>query len=405
MTLTPIQRANTYHLIMDIGWFGFATATTSRFLSVYAIRLGGTPMQVAWLTALPAIVLLITSIFGGWWRSRYADTTKALTLPALGFRFSFLMLAFTPYFPVDFQAIWLIIAVTLPAIPQGVAGVVFLVMMREAVDTATVTRVVGWRTIALNIGVATGAVLCGLWLEHTPFPQNYQMMFLVAFIATLVSWWHCLHVRPQVHFPTQKMTALWSVWRSPRLWDAALTVGIAYIAFFALLPLVPFFLIKERGMTEGFIAAFGLMELGGGALSAGFAGRFINLYGDRRVASIGMALTAIPTLLIALVSHSVVILIAAFMLGATWTMVTVTLFSVFTKAGPDEQATEYATVYNQTIGLATFIGPLLGSALAESGVTLTLLLIGGAILRIITSWLIATPINISSFQIFRPRQQ
>ncbi len=379
--MTSVQKQNTYHLIMDIGWFGFALATTSRFLSIYAIRLDATPMQVAWLTALPAVVLLFTSILGGWWRARYQDSLRALYWPALGFRFSYLLLAMTPAFPITFQPYWLIIAVTLPAIPQGIAGVVFLVMMREALETPRVPLVVGWRMIALNVGLALGAVLCGLWLERAPFPLNYQMMFLVAFAATLISWWHCNRIHLQLNFPLPKPGALREVWASRRLWSVAWLVMASYVTFFALVPLVPFFLVRERGAAEGFIAAFGLLELGGGAMMAVFAGRLMNRFGDRAVAGWAMAFTALPTVMIALLDTHSLILVAAFLLGGTWTVVTVALFSVFNNAGPDEQATEYATVYNQVIGLATFAGPLLGSALAEGGVGLTELLLGGAVLR------------------------
>ena len=37
------ERANFHHLVMEVAWFGLALATTSRFLSVFAIRLGRDP--------------------------------------------------------------------------------------------------------------------------------------------------------------------------------------------------------------------------------------------------------------------------------------------------------------------------------------------------------------------------
>ncbi len=46
-------------------WFGLGLAATSRFLSVYAIRLDATPMLLGWMSALPAILALLTAAYHG----------------------------------------------------------------------------------------------------------------------------------------------------------------------------------------------------------------------------------------------------------------------------------------------------------------------------------------------------
>ncbi|NLE50566.1 MAG: hypothetical protein GX613_04110, partial [Chloroflexi bacterium] len=55
-------------------WFGLAFPSTARFLSVYAIRLGASAALLGWISALPAIILLIMSAFAPWWRKRYPST-------------------------------------------------------------------------------------------------------------------------------------------------------------------------------------------------------------------------------------------------------------------------------------------------------------------------------------------
>ena len=386
---------------MDISWFGLALATTSRFLSIYAIHIDATPMEVAWITSLPSIVYLFTSMLGGWWRSHYPNSVKALFWPALGFRMSFFMLAFAPFLPLEWQPYWLIFAVTLPAIPQGIAGVVFLVMMREAVEPAHVAKLVGRRSIALNIAIAIGAVLSGFWLENVPFPVNYQVMFLVAFLATLVSFYHCNRVQTFVPMPLPQSQSLSKVWRSPRLWNVAFTITIPYVAFFALVPIVPFFLVDVRGATEGFIAFYGLMELGGGAFASALVGRLLDRFGDRRLASYGMIGTAIAAVMIAVAPSNGITLLASAMMGGSWALASVALFSVMSNAAPDDQAMDYSTVYQQTIGLASFIGPILGSALAQGGVNLVTLLLLGAAIRMVSSWAVISPPN---FEALRERR-
>src|SRR5690348_10232260 len=86
----PHEKSNYHHLVLDMTWFGLATAATSRFMSVYAIRLGATPIELGLISSLPAIVLLFSSSFGGWWMKRHDNPTQALRLPSILFRFLFL---------------------------------------------------------------------------------------------------------------------------------------------------------------------------------------------------------------------------------------------------------------------------------------------------------------------------
>ncbi len=113
---------------MDIAWFGLAAAATSRFLSVYAIRLGATPADLGWISSLPALILLGSASASAWWRRRYGDAVRAMFWPGLLMRFLFLLPALAPFLPVRWQPLWLILSVAIPAIPQGVANVAFTVV-------------------------------------------------------------------------------------------------------------------------------------------------------------------------------------------------------------------------------------------------------------------------------------
>lgn len=90
------EQSNFHHFVLDIAWFGLALAATTRFLSVYAIRLGATPVDLGWISSLPALVLIISAALGGWWMRRYGDPVKALFMPGLGYRLMFLLPALVP---------------------------------------------------------------------------------------------------------------------------------------------------------------------------------------------------------------------------------------------------------------------------------------------------------------------
>jgi MFS family permease len=260
-TAHKAEQSNFRHLVLDIAWFGLALAATSRFLSIYAIHLGATPAQLGWISAIPALILLVSSSFGGWWRRRYPNSVKALFLPALGFRLMFVLPAFAPFLPHAWQPWWVILSVSLPAIPQGIAGVTFMGVVRESIADSRMTQLLSKRSLALNIALAIGALTFGLWLEQAPFPLDYQVMFLLAFGFAMWSLKHCMHIRVITPSPEIQVGQHVNPWRSPEFRQVALVAGVIHIAFTSLLAITPLYLVNTLGATEGFMAVFGLTEL------------------------------------------------------------------------------------------------------------------------------------------------
>lgn len=378
-----VEQSNFHHLVMDIAWFGLALAATSRFLSIYAIHLGASAAQLGWVNAVPALVLLISSSFSGWWRRRYTDSVSALFLPGLAFRFVFLLPAFAPFLPPTLQPWWIVLAVAVPAIPQGIAAVTFLGMMREAVVGPRFTQLLSKRSLALNIAVAIGALAFGLWLEKAPFPLDYQVMFLLAFLFALGSLRHCLRVRVIVPKVEPVAQTQGKPWQSQAFRQVALVAGVSHIAFTSILAITPLHLVENLGASEGFMAVFGLVELGSGAGAAMFIPGLVRRFGNRGMIALTMVGTALAAVIFALAPSLPLTLVGAALSGACWSAVSmVGLLAYFNEATPNDQVTAYSTAYQQVVGLAAFIGPIVGSALASGGLHLATVLMAGAALRL-----------------------
>ena len=392
MIAPKTDQTNYHHFVMDIAWFGLALAATSRFLSVYAIRLGASPVDLGWISSLPALMVIFSSAFGVWWNKRSGDPVKALFWPGLGMRLLFLLPAFAPLVPVHWRPLWLILSVTIPALPQGVASVAFLIAMREGITDERLTSLVSRRSLALNISVGAGALAFGLLLENIPFPLNYQIMFLAAFAFALVSLWHCVHVRVTREPNSQPTPVVIGVppkrgaspWRSRGFQQVALMGVVIHIAFFTLVPITPLYLVNRLGADEGFMALYGMIELTAGAIASVFAARIARRMGMRPMVALAMAGTAISTLIIALSPTLYLTLIAAVFSGACWTAAAgVGLVSFLFENTPASEAGSYSTAFNQIINLAVFIGPMLGSVLANSGVDLLTVILFGTVLRLV----------------------
>jgi MFS family permease len=386
---SPVENANFRNYVMEIAWFGLATAATSRFFSVYAIRVGATPIELGWMTSLPFIVLLISTTLSSWWRSRYTHTMKSYFWPSVGFRTSFLLPALTPLFPLRWQPVWLILSVIIPALPQGVSSNIFTGMMRDSIYTERQTTLASKRTLWMSITVGIGVLIFGFWLENAPFPLNYQVMFLLAFALALISHAYVMRVnvpQPPAPVQVQVISSQAAPMRSPNFQRMVLVVVIAHLGFFALLPVIPLHMVKNLGADEGFMAIFGTAEIVASAIICLFTDRIIKYFGTRKTIAGTLAATGAAALVMATTRNLSITLAAGAIAGAAWTTTSVAMYGHFveaTKDIPTHDMTRYTTVYQQLVYIAAFIGPMVGSNLANAGVNLLIVMVVGATMRVV----------------------
>ena len=406
----PAEHSNYRHLIGDIAWFGVALAATSRFLSVFAIRIGATPLDLGLISSLPPLVLLFSSLLGSWWLRRYTDNiARSLLWPGIGMRLPFLLPAFAPLLPIQWQPLWLIVAVTIPAIPQGISGVIFNVLVRQGITDRNMTPMLSVRSVAMNETIAAGAVAFGIWLESAPFPLNYQVMFVVAFLFSLASAWHCQQLRPLTKEPpplpatsSQTLPVVGGgPWRSPRFLIVALLIMLSYISFTSITSIIPLRLVGDLGANEGFMALSALSELAAGACIALFATRLVTAFGNRGIIGLAMVFTAASALVLAFAQSLPLTLIGTALSGGAWTAATIGVYGFFIENMPYDEVTSYSTAFQQTAGLALFIGPMIGSGLVQAGMPVVQVLLIGAALRFLAGILTQNSITIHKGRLTR----
>lgn len=387
----PVERSNYYHLVADIAWFGLAFAANNRFLTFYAIRLGATPFEQGLIAALPALMLLFSTGLSGWWRNRFHDSVAAIALPSLGFRFMFLLPAFVPWFPAEIQVYSLIMAIVLPAFPQGISNAMFVVMMREAISDNLLPKLWGQRLVALNITLATMTIVFGYMLEWLPFPLGYQLMFLLAFLLNLLSVWHVRKVRVLRPAPVARQTEIFPVlrlWRQPNFLRVAVVVLATYIAYTSVNAVMTLHLESHLGATEEFIGWAGVVELAAAAISAAYTHKLMARYGSRYLITAAMIGTAAASLIVAFAPSLNFTLIASAFTGASWTAASIGILGYFHERTPAEDMHRMTVGFQQMTGIAMFIGPMIGNGLAQVGVGLMLVLVIGGIMRLIAAWLV-----------------
>ncbi len=382
------DQRNFHHLVMNAMWFGVALAASTRFLSVFAIRSGATPLELGLMSALPGLMaLLATTFVSQRWMRRHHDSVRAVFLPALGVRLSFLLLAFTGFIPPQWRPEWIVFSVSVAAIAEGVSSVVFTLLLREAVPQPRLTPLLSRRNIALNAMLGVSILIFGSWLETALFPANYQVMFAVGFLFTLISLWHITRVRVSAArsllHPPASLPASGSAWRARAFQTVAFAAAFMHVAFFSIVPVTPLRLVNELGAAEQFMALFGMVELGAAIAVSLVTSRFVARWGSRALIASAMIATGLAALVLAFSASLPPTLLAAVLSGAGWTAATIGLFGYFTDSTAPQDMPRFTAAYTQVVYLAVFVGPLLGSSLANGGANLTVVLLLGAALRLL----------------------
>jgi MFS family permease len=384
---TSVEDHNFYHLVVEVAWFGIAWVTVARFLSVYAIRIGATPTEQGWIVAGPAICMMLTSLFTVWWRNRFPSSVTAMWWPTLLFRLIFLMLAFTPLLPPRWQPLWLIVSVMLPGLAQGFSNVIFWGIIKESTPQSRMTSLLGQRTLAVNLTLSAAALTFGLLLEKLPYPVNYMLMFIVAFVAALMSMWHLNKVRPlflEETKPLQKSAPAEPTihpLRVPAFRNAVIVAGLSYLSFFATFPVLPMRLMNELGAGEGMMGFYALIELMAAAAVAVFMVKIVKRLGNTGMVGVSLVATAIGSLWVSVAPSATWALLAGVFIGAGWSTAEIGLFGLLTEVMPVRDAARYTRLFSQTSWIAIFIAPFIGTQLVELGVPLTQVLLFGAVLR------------------------
>lgn len=382
------EDANFAHLVMESIWFGIAIVTTSQFLSIFAIRLGATALQLGLMESIPAVVLLVSTWLGNWWRQRSTTSVRAILLPSFGRRFTFLLPIFTPYLPEPWRVPWLIFSVSLPAIPQSITAVISPVMWREAVGDERLTNLISRRSIAQNVATSLSGLAFGFWLEQAAFPANYQIMYAVAFALVMMSLWHTSRVQVSMPDPQALKSAVTpSPWRMRSFQHVAAAAVISYLAFYSMRAIIPLRLVEGLGAGEAFMSLFALAKLTTAVGVALLTTRVVKRLGNRSTLAVAILLMSLEALILSAARDLPPTLVAGALGGASWTMVSISLYGYLAEHTVAE--TRSSAAFSQTTYFGMIVGPMIGSALANGGLDLVTVLAIGGILRLSASVIVA----------------
>ena len=385
--LTPLVRGpdpqntlgrNTWRLYQDLLWLGIASAA-SNYISVYAIRLGATDKLLGLLTAVPSLLVVLLRIPASQLMER-TDNRQALIVRSLfiGRMFYFLIfllpwlssLPLINHIPQATILVILVIAIGFPGILSGAGWDSFFA---DVIPPTRRARVVSSRSTMTSIMGLTVVPLIGIWLDSAPFPLNYQVVFLLAFIGAMISTWHVKKIFvPEIDQQSNKKAAALNFQQFKRILQenrefSILVFGtfVYQLAISIASPLFNIYYVDQLGASDSWIGYRMTLASLISIIAYRFWPRQIEHRGDRAIlilASPFMALFPLLTGLIpVLMPHMFVVMIPRFF-GAG---VMIARYSILLRVCPDDRRPTFIAIYAIIVNIAAFAAPLAGVKLTD----------------------------------------
>lgn len=193
INLSNTEDRNIWLLVVEMFWASILSAFAT-FNAAYAIRLGADNVQVSLLTSIPALMAVLVSIPAGHFLQRRPRRKPWVFGSLLIYRAGFLLVALAPWlnlFGIEpgLTAVLILVAISAPA---HFFNVGWIPMLAEIIPEPRRAAVFAARNIINQATMSIGVFLAGLWLDSVIFPVNYQVMYAVGFVFSMLSM-YCLY--------------------------------------------------------------------------------------------------------------------------------------------------------------------------------------------------------------------
>ena len=370
-----VEERNAWNLYLDTAWYGVLRGISATFLSVFAVRLGASTTVVGLLASLPALVNIFWLIPA----ARIVEG-RGHRLPLIvwtGFfeRTRCLLIALAPlmggYSPHALVAI-----VALTTFPEAMASVAFTSALADLVPVEKRARVVSLRNVLVSLTSTMAVFMGGRFLDLVPFPLNYQLLFVAAFLTSLVSLRYVsrLEIRDEAVRARRRPRELLTL-RVRRfletLWGRADFVRFSVAAFLfhwgLHLPaaLYPIYRVRYLGLSDSWIGLLATVQSAVTIVAYLIWGRIMARRGNRPIlvaCSLGMMLFPVLT---GLSTRPEPLLVVSFIGGVAGAGFDLGLFNTLLEVCPRERRPSYVAIYTTLINVTAFLGPMAGTVLAK----------------------------------------
>ncbi len=371
------HRWNFTTLLLD--WFFFVVAisfaSVNTILPVFARRLTSSSFLIGLVPALSALGLYLPQILTANFIEKLKRNKDFIMLVTVGERVPWLILFLgviflPPQSPLMLPAFLLLYAVI--AFSGGIATPAWQDMLAKLISVRRRGRFFGWSNFLAGGGGIAAAFLSVHLLNRFPYPRNFSLCFLFAFIFTSVSWIFLGLVREPTDSRKGKKSTLKDYLRrlpillrkdknflSFLVSNALLSCSGMATAFFAV------HAINKLALPDSQIGVFTLLLLSGQTVSSVIWGYLGDRKGYKMVMELGSVLT-ILSIILALFSSTVYLFYAVFFVfGWALSAQLISGMGLVLEFSKPETRPTYIASANTVRAPFMALSPLLGGFLAD----------------------------------------
>lgn len=373
---------NVRYLIIELFWAAIATAGYS-FAAAYVIRLGGSNFTVSLITTAAAVVNAVTTIPFAALMERTENRRPWIFGSLIAFRMLHIFLIFVPFLPA-WRAEAIVVILLVANLPVALFNAGWLPMFADIVPIQRRARLFSARNVTLGATMMASTYLFGLWLEnsHNLFPMNYQVLFTVSLITSMVSTFFVM----KLDIPDTPIDKSVPVDRSIKGMRSLFTESRSYsaitwntlifnIAPWAAVALQPIYFVRELGATDQWIGIWFAITNGGAILGNLIWPRMMEKHGFQKTMTIAALLSSLYFFAIGTIPHLTLILVFALLIGMINPGIDVSHFNILLQVcSPQRRALAmgvFVTIMNLGLmGSSLMVAPMIDLVGAQTLVIL-----------------------------------
>jgi len=363
------------------------TAGAMSFISIFLVRLDAPTWLVGLYTSLPALVIMLVVLPTGSFVQRQRSLISTACWGRMLFRSIIALFGLLPFLPPTIAPFVLVAARALISVPSSVFMVAFTTVLGQATTAERRPRMLSMRMAISGLFATPLGLLAGYWLDYASYPLNYQILFLSAFVAGVVSVFVLsrltLGATPQRHQGRKERAGLREmialVKGTPAFRSYAVVAFFFRLSISMPMALYPIYRVRTLGCSDSWIGVLLTAQRFVGVLSYFALVRLLTRRKYRRwlwVSCVGVGLYPFT---MALARTPAMLLVPAVVGGIFGSGMNIFLTNVLFEVSPEDQRPTFVAANTFLASLAGFVAPMMGTALADATTIGFALIVAGAL--------------------------
>jgi MFS family permease len=385
-----VEEQNLWNFYVDSAWFGVLNGIATTFVSVFAIRLGASNRGIGWLAALPALINVFWLIPSA--RLIECQRRRLPIILLTGFlqRLGYLLIALMPLFIHTHRVEAVILLNALITLPTAIINVAITSLMADLTSIEKRAKMVSVRNVLISSVSMIVILAGGKFLDLIPFPLNYQLLFGLGVGISMLSLYYLKRIRvpeaviarrqarPKKLLTLRLRRLVRTVTNQRDFMRFAGGIFVFHWGLYLPTALYSIYRVRDLQANDTWVGLLATVFSATTILSYLWWGKVAEKRGNRLVlivSSLGLALYPTLTGLSPRLEPLIVVAVIGGVFSASYNL---SSFNFMLEVCPPEHRPSYVAIYTSLVNVTAFLGPLLGTLLADlSSVRIALLIAGG----------------------------